>query len=94
MRNSFPLVAIAAAVLMLSAASSLASRAAADACAARLPADAKLIYAAAIGAVAPGADLVEVVRSKARALVMSGKLDRNQAQPAAQAAGGCLKQAL
>jgi hypothetical protein len=94
MRNSFPLVAVAAAVLMLSAASSLASRTAADACAARLPADAKLIYAAAIGAVAPGADLVEIVRAKARALVMAGKLDRDQAQPAAQAAGGCLKQAL
>jgi hypothetical protein len=94
MRNSFPLVALSAAILMLSAAASLASRAAADACATRLAPDAKLVYGAVISSVAPGTDLVELVRSKTRGLVMAGKLDRAQAQPAAQAAGACLKQAL
>jgi hypothetical protein len=94
MRNSFPLVALAAAILVLSAASSLASRATADACASRLAADAKLVYGSVIGSVAQGTDLVELVRSKTRGLVMAGKLDRAQAQTAAQAAGACLKQAL
>jgi hypothetical protein len=94
MRNSFPLVALAAAILMLSGAASLASRPAADACASRLAPDAKLVYGAVIGSVAQGTDLVELVRSKTRGLVMAGKLDRAVAQTAAQAAGACLKQAL
>lgn len=90
-----PLLASAAvAVLMTSSVSSFASRAAADACAARLPADAKLIYTATIGTVAPGINLADNVKTKARELVMAGKIDRNQAQGAAQAAGACLKQAL
>jgi len=88
------LTAVVALTLTLPAAPSFASRVAADACAARLPADAKLIYAASIGSVAPGVDLAGSVRSKKRELVMAGKLDRAQAQPAAQAAGACLKQAL
>jgi hypothetical protein len=94
MRNSVPLVAVAVAILMLSIASSFASRATADACAARLPADAKLIYAASIGGVAPGVDLHELEKSKARSLVMSSRISRDAALPAAQAAGACLKQAL
>jgi hypothetical protein len=91
-----PLLAtsIAAALLISSAGPSFANRAAADACATRLPADAKLIYAATIGTVAPGANLVDNVRTKARELVMAGRIDRSQAQGAAQAAGACLKQAL
>ena len=85
---------IAATALALSAAPSFANRAEADACAARLPADAKLIYTATIGSVAPGVNLADNVRSKARELVMAGKLNRDQAPPAAQAAGACLKQAM
>jgi hypothetical protein len=73
------------------AAPSFADRAAADACAAKLPSDAKLIYTAAIGSVTPGTNLPDLVRSKARDLVMGGKLSRDAAQPAAQAAGSCLK---
>ena len=38
--------------------------------------------------------MVETVRAKTRELAMSGKINRALAQPAAQAAGECLKQAL
>lgn len=95
MRYSLPLFAAVVAVsLPLSTAASLADRTAADSCAAKLPADSKLIYAASIGAVAPGADLKEVVRARTRSLVMDGKVSRGQAQTAAVAAGDCLKRAL
>lgn len=94
MNRAIFLVAAVAVATPLLAATVLASRAGADACAAKLPADAKLIYAAAIGSVAPGIDLREMVRSKTRALVMAGKVSRGQALPAAEAAGACIKQAL
>jgi hypothetical protein len=84
---------IAVTTLSLGSAPAFADKAAADACAAKLPANAKLIYAAAIGGVTPGADLNELVRSKTRPLVMSGKIGRDQAMGAAQAAGTCLQQA-
>jgi hypothetical protein len=86
--------AIAAVVLTATAGPSFANRAAADACAARLPADAKLIYAATIGSVGSSSNLADTVKSKARELVMAGRLSRDQAPAAAQAAGACLKQAL
>jgi hypothetical protein len=85
--------AVAATMVALSVAPSFANRSAADACAAKLSGDAKLIYASTIGAVAPGVDMVETVRAKTRELAMAGKINRAQAQPAAQAAGECLKQA-
>ncbi len=92
---SLPLtMSTAAIVLALSVAPSQANRAAADACAAKLTGDARLIYASTIGAVAPGVDMVETVRAKTRELAMSGKINRAEAQPSAQAAGSCLKQAL
>jgi hypothetical protein len=87
-------ILILTAALSLSATPSFASKASADACAAKLSPEAKEIYAASIGSVAPGVDMREVVRGKTRALVMSGKLTRDQARPAAEAAGACLKQAL
>ncbi len=85
---------ILSAVLSLSATPSIASKASADACAAKLSPEAKQVYAASIGSVAPGVDMREVVRGKTRSLVIGGKLTREQAQPAAEAAGACLKQAL
>jgi hypothetical protein len=81
---------LAATVLALSAAPSYANKAAADACAAKLPANAKLVYAATIGSVGSG-DLKETVRGKTRSLVMSGKLSRGSAKAAATSAGECLK---
>jgi len=91
MRSALLLSTLAAA--MAFATPSLADRATADACAAKLSPDAKLIYTASIGAVTPTADLAGVVRDKARSLVMGGKLSRDAARPAAEAAGACLKQA-
>jgi hypothetical protein len=88
------LAAASAVVLGVHATPSFADRAAADACAARLPADAKLIYGAVIGSVAPGVNLVDTVKLKTRSLVMAGKIQQAEAQTAAQAAGACLKQAL
>jgi hypothetical protein len=94
MRTPLTFIIATAALALSATAPSLADRAAADACASRLPADAKLIYTATIGSVAPGINLADNVRSKARELVMSGRLTRDQAPPAAQAAGACLKQAM
>ena len=94
MNRATVLMAAAVVATTLLAAPAAANRAAADACAAKLPADAKLVYAAAIGSVAAGIDLRDMVRSKTRALVIGGKLSRGQARPAAEAAGACLKQAL
>ena len=82
------------AALSFSTTPSFANRASADACAAKLSPDAKQIYAASIGSAAPGVDMKEVVRSKTRALVIGGKLSRDAARPAAEAAGVCLKQAM
>lgn len=90
----YVLIVLSAAALSLSPASSFAGKASADACAAKLSPEAKQIYAASIGSVAPGVDLREVVRGKTRSLVIGGKLTRDQARPAAEAAGVCLKQAL
>jgi hypothetical protein len=94
MRCSVPLFAAVAVTLTVFTGPSFANRAAADACAAKLPAHGKLIYAATIPAVGPDVDLKDVIRAKTRALVMSGKLDRGQAPTAAQAAGVCLVQAM
>jgi hypothetical protein len=94
MRRSSLFVAAVIAALGVSAVPSYANRAAADACAAKLPANAKLVYAATVGSVKHGVDLVETVRSKTRSLVISGKLSRSSAKGAATAAGGCLKLAL
>jgi hypothetical protein len=85
---------VAAAAFSLTSVPSYASRASADACAAKLSPEAKQIYAASIGSVGSGANMKEVVRSKTRALVIGGKLSRGAARPAAEAAGACLKQAM
>jgi len=83
-----------AAAIALTSTPSFADRATADACAAKLAPEAKLIYAEVIGSVVPGVQLEEVVRSKTRSLVIGGQVNRGQAEPSARAAGACLKQAL
>lgn len=94
MRYFISVLSISVATLAVTAAPSLAARAAADACAARLPGDAKMIYEASIGGVSPGVNMSDLIKSKTRSLVMSGKLDRGAARPAAEAAATCLKQGL
>jgi hypothetical protein len=91
MRIFMPVLAAAAALSLVTPAS--ADRAAADACAAKLPANAKMIYAASIAEAKPGANLPDLLRSKTRPLVISGKIARGDAMGAAQAAGACLQQA-
>jgi hypothetical protein len=82
---------IIAATVLLPTAPSFAGRAEADACATKLSPDGKAIYAETIGSAATAKDMQDLVRTKTRALVMSGKLGRNEARPAAEAAGACLK---
>lgn len=90
----YMLIVLSVSILSSFTAPSFASKASADACAAKLSPAAKQIYAASIGSAAPGADMREIVRGKTRSLVIGGKLTRDQARPAAEAAGACLKQAL
>ncbi|MGQ9367925.1 hypothetical protein [Azospirillum sp. ST 5-10] len=68
----------------------LADAAAADNCAAALPADAKMIYDATRPSIAPGVKIADEIRAATRPLVMGGKLSRSDARPAAEAAGKCL----
>jgi len=89
----YSMLVLAAVGLSLSAAPSFANKAS-DACAAKLSPDAKQVYAASIGSVAPGVDMKEVVRSRTKGLVMSGRLNRANARSAAEAAGACLRQAM
>jgi hypothetical protein len=93
MRRTSLFISAIVGALSLSAVPSFADRAAADKCAAGLSADSKLIYAATVGSVKPGVDLKDVVTSKTRSLVMSGKVGRGGARAAAQAAGTCLVKA-
>jgi hypothetical protein len=91
MRVFMPVLAVAVASSF--ATSALADRTAADACAAKLPANAKLIYAASISEVTPATDLRELLRTKTRSLVIGGKVGRSDAMGAAEAAGACLREA-
>lgn len=85
---------IALGLLALSAAPALAGQAEAKSCAAGLDANGAQIFNAALPQVAPGADLKGVVTDVTKSLVMSGKVPRAEARPAAVAAGECLKLAM
>ena len=61
-------------------------------CAASLNKDAQMIYQATAPKVTPATDLQDEVRSTTVGLVMGGQIDRENAKPAAQAAGQCLAQ--
>jgi hypothetical protein len=71
-----------------------ASGPAGDACAAKLTADGKAVYAAAVAA-KPTMDTVRaVIEKEARSLAMGGKIARGSARENATAAGECVKVAL
>ena len=70
-----------------------ADTAAAKACAATLPKDAKAIFDATLPQIGPGADLRSLVTSNTRSLALSGSIDRGSARQSATAAGECLKRA-
>jgi hypothetical protein len=81
----------------LFAAAAVAAPAFADAksaatCAASLNKDGQLIYNAMAPKVTPTTDLQDEVRSTTVGLVMGGQIERENAKPAAQAAGQCLAQ--
>jgi hypothetical protein len=87
-------VIIALGLLALSAAPALAGQAEAQSCASGLDANGQLIFTTALPQVAPGADLKGVLTDATKSLVMSGKIKRGDARPAAEAAGACLKLAM
>jgi hypothetical protein len=70
-----------------------ADTAAAMACAATLPKDAKVIFDATLPQIGPGADLRSLVTSNTRSLALSGSIDRGSARQSATEAGECLKRA-
>jgi len=67
--------------------------AAANACAASLPKDAKAIYDATLPQVGPGVDLRSIVTSNTRHLALSGVIARDTARSSAVEAAACLKHA-
>lgn len=87
------ILASAALLLAFGAGPALADRAAADACAAGLNAEAKAIYDASIGAVGSGS-LKSVVTNSTKSLVAAGTVSKGTARASATAAGACLQQAM
>ncbi len=83
--------AVCLALALLAPTTALADQAAAESCAAALPAPAKLIYAAAAPDFAAAADPKGFVKSKVVALVQAGTIQRSEARSSAMAAGDCLK---
>ena len=71
-----------------------AETAAANACAAGLSKDARMIFDAALPKVVPGVDLKSMVTSTTRSLAFSGKIDAGTARDSATQAGECLKKAV
>ena len=64
--------------------------AAANACAGKLGPGARQIYDSAASDVKPSSFIKDILVAKIKPLVMSGKIDRNQAQADAPKAGECL----
>jgi hypothetical protein len=81
----------ALAILVVLPTAALADRREADACAASLPVEAKLIYDAALPSITPSAVIRDILPDKVRPLVMAGKVSRNTGRASAEAAGQCLK---
>lgn len=69
-----------------------ANRAAADACAASLAPEARLIFDATAPSITPTTEIRPVLEEKTRALVSSGRVSRSSARGSATAAGNCLQQ--
>ena len=76
---------------MAGATAAQADVAAGDACAANLTPTGKTIYAAVIAANPTLQNLRDIVRSKARGMVMGGQLSREAAEENAVPAGECVR---
>ena len=68
-----------------------ADRAAADACAATLNSESKIIYEAMLPVAGSGQDMRQAMTSTTTQLAISGKIQRATARDSAQAAGACLQ---
>ena len=79
-------------VSLLAVSTAHADRAAADRCAAGLQPTSQTLYQASVPEVLGGESVRDALKDNAREMVMSGKLSRAAAQPAAQAAAPCLMQ--
>jgi hypothetical protein len=73
------------------AAPAMADQASSQACAKSLPPEAMTIYRALAPQVTPGTDIVSLMRSQVKMLVMDGKVQRASARASAKAAYPCLK---
>jgi hypothetical protein len=82
-----------AALLAVSPLSAVAADVAVPACAQSLTPAARMIYDATAASRPPDSALRDVVAAQTRKLVMTGRIERAAARPAAEAAGSCLKMA-
>ena len=88
---SWKVLAAAATMIIGIAAGAHADKAAGDACAAKLNADGKAVYAAVVAANPTTETLRSVVEREGRSLVMGGKISRGPARENATEAGECVK---
>ncbi|HTE36091.1 MAG TPA: hypothetical protein VK630_06065 [Reyranella sp.] len=88
---SWKAIAAAATMILGIAAGAHADKAAGDACAAKLNADGKAVYAAVVAANPTTETLRSVVEHEARGLAMGGKISRGPARENATEAGECVK---
>ncbi|WP_373503292.1 hypothetical protein [Aestuariivirga sp.] len=84
-------IMMVALVLALGATPGLAGQAEAKSCAGGLDANSQLIFNAVLPQISASTDLRAAVTDATKSLVMSGKIARANARPAATAAGECLK---
>lgn len=76
--------------VLLLPAQAFADKAAADACAAKLPPAGQQIYAATAPSITPSSDIPKVMKSKVVPLVRAGQMSPQDARANVQAAGQCL----
>jgi len=81
----------AAPLLAAPLAAHAANPAAAQACAAKLPPEAKVIYDAAAPKVTPTTDMRDLLKSTTFGLIMQGEVKQADARPSAMAAAQCLR---
>jgi uncharacterized protein YcfJ len=91
---SWKAIAGAAVLIIGTTAGAYADKAAGDACAAKLNADGKAVYAAVVAANPTTETLRSVLEQHARELAMGGKIARGSARENATAAGECAKAGL
>jgi uncharacterized protein YcfJ len=88
---SWKAIAAAATIIVGMSGGAHADKAAGDACAAKLNADGKAVYAAVVAANPTAETLRSVVEREARGLAMGGKISRGSAGENATEAGDCAK---